>query len=113
LEFFENTKPQMIAGIDRDELERRASQDNRSVVNPPRHLKVGLKLTLLWNCSVGILLYLHSMKWLESESTSWLKVAGHGWLSNAMVTNGMGPTVTKRTCNANGNLNVADGNFSG
>jgi len=35
LEFFENTKPQMIAGIDRDELERRASQDNRSVVNPP------------------------------------------------------------------------------
>lgn len=35
LEFFENTKPQQIAGIDRDELERRAAQDNRSVVNPP------------------------------------------------------------------------------
>ena len=35
LEFFENTKSQQIAGIDRDELERRAAQDNRSVVNPP------------------------------------------------------------------------------
>lgn len=35
LEFFENTKPQEIAGINRDELERRASQDNRSVVKPP------------------------------------------------------------------------------
>ena len=35
IEFFESTKPQEIAGIDRDELERRASQDNRSVVNPP------------------------------------------------------------------------------
>jgi len=35
LEFFENTKPQEIAGIDKDELERRAAQDNRSVVKPP------------------------------------------------------------------------------
>jgi transcription elongation GreA/GreB family factor/very-short-patch-repair endonuclease len=35
LEFFQNTKPQEIAGIDRDELERRASQDNRGVVKPP------------------------------------------------------------------------------
>ena len=35
LEFFENTTPQQIAGIDRDELERRAAQDNRSLVNPP------------------------------------------------------------------------------
>ncbi|NLO32613.1 MAG: AAA family ATPase [Candidatus Hydrogenedentes bacterium] len=35
LEFFENTKPQQIAGIERDELERRAVQDNRSVVKPP------------------------------------------------------------------------------
>jgi very-short-patch-repair endonuclease len=35
LEFFENTKPQEIAGIDRDELERRAARDNRRVVNPP------------------------------------------------------------------------------
>jgi len=35
LEFFENTRPQEIAGIERDELERRASQDNRGVVNPP------------------------------------------------------------------------------
>ena len=35
LDFFENTKPQQIAGIERDELERRASQDNRRVVNPP------------------------------------------------------------------------------
>lgn len=35
LEFFENTKPQQIAGIDRDKLERRAAQDNRRVVNPP------------------------------------------------------------------------------
>ena len=35
LNFFENTKPQQIAGIERDELERRAAQDNRRVVNPP------------------------------------------------------------------------------
>ena len=35
LDFFENTKPQQIAGIDRDDLERRAVQDNRRVVNPP------------------------------------------------------------------------------
>jgi very-short-patch-repair endonuclease len=35
LHFFENTKPQQIAGIERDELERRAAQDNRRVVNPP------------------------------------------------------------------------------
>jgi very-short-patch-repair endonuclease len=34
LDFFENTMPQGIAGVNRDELERRASQDNRSVVNP-------------------------------------------------------------------------------
>jgi very-short-patch-repair endonuclease len=36
LEFFQNTKPQQVAGIDRDELERRASQDNRRVVKPPK-----------------------------------------------------------------------------
>ena len=35
LEFFLNAKPQQVAGIDRDELERRAKQDNRSVVRPP------------------------------------------------------------------------------
>jgi very-short-patch-repair endonuclease len=35
LDFFENTKPQQIAGIERDELERRAAQDNRRVVRPP------------------------------------------------------------------------------
>jgi very-short-patch-repair endonuclease len=35
LDFFQNTKPQLIAGIDRDELERRAAQDNRRVVNAP------------------------------------------------------------------------------
>lgn len=35
LDFFENTKPQQIAGIERDELERRAAQDNRRVVQPP------------------------------------------------------------------------------
>lgn len=35
LEFFEKTRPQQIAGIDRDELERRAAQDNRRIVNPP------------------------------------------------------------------------------
>lgn len=35
LEFFENTKPQQISGIERDELERRAAQDNRGVVKPP------------------------------------------------------------------------------
>jgi hypothetical protein len=36
LDFFEKTKPQQIAGIDRDELERRAVQDNRLVVSPPK-----------------------------------------------------------------------------
>jgi len=38
LEFFENIKPKppgIIAGIERDELERRAFQDNRGVVKPP------------------------------------------------------------------------------
>jgi len=35
LEFFENTKAPQIAGIERDELERRAAQDNRRVVSPP------------------------------------------------------------------------------
>ncbi|ABA57432.1 Superfamily I DNA and RNA helicases and helicase subunits-like protein [Nitrosococcus oceani ATCC 19707] len=35
LEFFANTQPQQIAGIERDELERRAAQDNRRIVNPP------------------------------------------------------------------------------
>ncbi len=35
LNFFEDTKTQQIAGIDRDELERRATQDNRRVVKPP------------------------------------------------------------------------------
>lgn len=35
LEFFENTRPQQIAGIKQDELERRAAQDNRRIVNPP------------------------------------------------------------------------------
>ncbi|MEW6380701.1 MAG: AAA domain-containing protein [bacterium] len=35
LKFFEDTRPRKIAGIDRDELERRAAQDNRSVVKAP------------------------------------------------------------------------------
>ena len=35
LDFFENTKPQQIAGIEVTELERRATQDNRGIVNPP------------------------------------------------------------------------------
>ncbi|MDY0040027.1 MAG: AAA domain-containing protein, partial [Desulforhabdus sp.] len=35
LDFFENTKPQKIAGIEQDELERRAFQDNRREVHPP------------------------------------------------------------------------------
>lgn len=35
LDFFHNTKPQQIAGVDRDELERRAARDNRIVVNAP------------------------------------------------------------------------------
>lgn len=35
LEFFENTQPRQIAGIDQDELERRAADDNRSMVKPP------------------------------------------------------------------------------
>jgi very-short-patch-repair endonuclease len=35
LEFFLNSKPQQVAGIDKHELERRAKQDNRRVVKPP------------------------------------------------------------------------------
>jgi len=35
LEFFENRKPQQIPGIDQEELARRASRDNRSVIRPP------------------------------------------------------------------------------
>jgi len=35
LEFFKYSKPTIIAGIDRDELERKAHQDNRSIVKPP------------------------------------------------------------------------------
>ncbi|MCC6264843.1 MAG: AAA family ATPase [Bryobacterales bacterium] len=35
LEFFEGTKPQQIAGIEVDILERRAAQDNRHIVKPP------------------------------------------------------------------------------
>ena len=35
LEFFENPTPQKIAGIEREELERRADQDNRAIIKPP------------------------------------------------------------------------------
>jgi very-short-patch-repair endonuclease len=35
LEFFEKARPQLPPPIDRDELERRAHQDNRSIVKPP------------------------------------------------------------------------------
>jgi len=35
LDFFENTKPPQIAGIEQDELEQRAALDNRHVVSPP------------------------------------------------------------------------------
>lgn len=35
LEFFENKQPRQIAGLERNELERRAAQDNRRLVNPP------------------------------------------------------------------------------
>jgi very-short-patch-repair endonuclease len=36
LEFFETTGPHKIAGINREELERRAVHDNRNVVSPPK-----------------------------------------------------------------------------
>ena len=36
LDFFDNTRPPQIAGIERDELERRAAKDNRSVMSPPK-----------------------------------------------------------------------------
>jgi len=35
LAFFQNTEPQQVAGIERNELERRAARDNRGVVSPP------------------------------------------------------------------------------
>jgi very-short-patch-repair endonuclease len=35
LEFFTNTEPRQIAGIERDELERRAAEDNRWFAKPP------------------------------------------------------------------------------
>lgn len=36
LDFFEDAVPRQIAGIDRDELERRAAQDDRQIVKPPK-----------------------------------------------------------------------------
>jgi very-short-patch-repair endonuclease len=36
LEFFEDSKPQEIAGINREELERRAARDNRDIVKRPQ-----------------------------------------------------------------------------
>jgi len=36
VEFFEDLRPKKVGGINREELERRAAQDNRSVVKPPR-----------------------------------------------------------------------------
>ncbi|MBI4383412.1 MAG: GreA/GreB family elongation factor [Nitrospinae bacterium] len=36
LEFFEDTKPPPIGGVNREDLERRAAQDNRAVVKPPQ-----------------------------------------------------------------------------
>lgn len=35
LEFFEDTRPDQISGIDRDELEHRATQDNRGIIDQP------------------------------------------------------------------------------
>jgi very-short-patch-repair endonuclease len=35
LEFFVDDRPEQIAGIDREELERRAKQDNRAIIRPP------------------------------------------------------------------------------
>ncbi|MEW5923119.1 MAG: AAA domain-containing protein [Candidatus Zixiibacteriota bacterium] len=35
LEFFEGTRQQEIGGLNREELERRAAQDNREIVKPP------------------------------------------------------------------------------
>lgn len=39
LDFFTTTKLQQIAGIERAELERRAAQDNRRILNPPSPLE--------------------------------------------------------------------------
>ncbi len=36
LEFFEDDQPKQVAGINVEELERRAARDNRSIVQPPR-----------------------------------------------------------------------------
>ena len=36
LEFFENTRPREITGTNREELERRAAQDNRAIVKSPQ-----------------------------------------------------------------------------
>ena len=36
LEFFENSSPRKVAGIELEELERRALQDNRNIVSPPQ-----------------------------------------------------------------------------
>ena len=50
LEFFENTEPPAIGGIDRDELDRLARVENRQIVNPPNpfeswfELDVGLEI---------------------------------------------------------------------
>lgn len=50
LESFQNTRPQQIAGIEHEELERRAVYDNRQVISPPTpfdswfEVDVGLEL---------------------------------------------------------------------
>ncbi len=53
LEFFENTQPQQIAGIEGNELHYRATQDNRGVVKPPEPFdswfEVDVALELLEN----------------------------------------------------------------
>lgn len=69
LEFFEDTQPQKIAGIDRDELERGAARDNRSVVRPPQPFgswfEVDVALELLRRGYLVMPQYEVAKKWID------------------------------------------------
>jgi len=69
LEFFENTRPQQIAGIKRDELERRALQDNRRLVKPPlpfdSWFEVDVALELLRKDFTVLAQYEFAGKWID------------------------------------------------
>ena len=91
LEFFENTRPQPPGGLDRDELERRAAQDNRSIVKPPSPFDSWFEVDV-------------ALELLRKDFTVLAQYeVRHGWRSNAMAIIGTALIVTRPTWSANGN----------